>query len=222
MNKLQDLFKKPDGSKLLDVKLFMTILDLPTEPIQKETKTGTIVTVFPVRLEYSGNTYDWELSADQMARIFRKTTKAGQVTWQASVGDTINVWYASNASNPQRPYYAAEPAGEAPANVDMAETAVQVFEDGELKPVVAPVAPVAPVKPKFVPAKGRGEEPKWDGTPRQGNFRAGQAGLLQALISNPNVNPFDEEQLERAFQLSQRLVVAVRKSAKNLEESTQD
>jgi hypothetical protein len=210
MSKLQDLFKPAGGPELLDVKLKMKIESFPVEGVDKPTKTGGTVTVWPVKLSREGVTYDWELNAAQVARIFSKTSKAGDVTWQAAEGDIVNVWYATNQKAGGYNYFAAEAADE--ADEDMVEVAQKTFQQ----------------KPQFAKkgAAPRGSAPtgetKWDGSPTLGNLRAGIAGIYQSILSNPNVNPFAPEQRTEALAISIEEMLKIRMAAKAQEESLED
>lgn len=224
MPRVQDLFKRPDGGKLLDVKLLMTIDHLPSEPVQKETTPGTHVTVYPVIMNHQGESYEWDLNEAQMKRIFVKSDKAGNVTWSARTGDSVNVWYASPKKVGGNPYYLAEPCNDSVTTQQEVSAVFSESDDGELTPKL----PTAPKKATFAktyrtaPAGAVGGDTKWDGTPRQGNFRAGYAGILQSILCNPNVNPLDDEQREKAHIITAQEVVRVRYESKALEASTQD
>lgn len=222
MPKLQELFVRPDKTKILDTKLLMTVVDMPSAPVIETSEDGTKqYENFYVKLSHQGQTYDLKLNPDQMARIFTHKKKTGEVFWQAKAGDSIYFWYASNQKMPSRPYFAAEPVREG----DTVANALAVFgEDGEMTPVMAPAA--TPKKPTFAKSNAggyrRAEETKWDGTPRQSGFRQARAGLLQAILSNPNVDPFSDKHVEMAGKLADRLVAENRVAAKALEENITD
>ena len=216
MPKVQDLFKRADGSKLLDVKLRMQLKEIPSEPIIKTTLTGEELKLFPLTLEYNGEQYEWELNDKQLSRIFTKTTKSGDVTWQAKPGDIVNVWYASNKKMPSRPYYDAEPdTNEALLGVAAAE---DVFDLVPEKKTLVPTP-----KPHFVKtSRASSTETKWDGTPRQSSFRQGYAGMIQAILCNPSINPRNPEDITFALSLAREMVKEVRVGSKVLEEEVID
>lgn len=216
--KVQDLFKNADGSRLLNKKITMTIRALPDAPVQKQTQKGNTIDVFPVQMELGGQLYDWELNASQMERIFTKTNReTNAITWRAAVGDTVNVWYATPKTSGGFAYFASEPA-ETGALVDTAAAAEDVFGDG---PQHTAQKTPAPIKPRFVPTS-RGPKTEWDGTPRQSSFRQGLAGMIQAILSNPNINPKAADDVAFAHQLAADEVEYVRVTSKILEEKIKD
>lgn len=228
--KVQDLFKNADGSNILNKKITMVIHSLPDSPVQKQTKKGNTIDVFPVQLEKEGQLYDWELNASQMERIFTKTDRqTNAITWRAVAGDTVNVWFATPKGSGGFPYFAAEPTATG-ATVDTAAAAEEVFGDGPQHSSPpqngAPNATivggkVVPIKPRFVPVS-RGPKTEWDGTPRQSSFRQGLAGMIQAILSNPHINPTAAEDVEFAHQLAAAEVEHVRITAKILEEKIKE
>ncbi len=241
MSKVQDLFKKPDGSKLLDVKLLMKIVDIPTTSVDIKTDKGTFVTLFQCKMEHQGQMYDWDLSPAQLSRIFTKTARTGAVVWNARNGDLCNVMLSTPKGAGKFPYYDAEAvAGTAPdgemtpvqPSVDLADAAddvfgdpmdsaekVEVYQEG-VKVAVAPVAP----KPGFVKTNrfSKPDAPQWDGTPRQSGMRMAVAGLRQALYSNPNINPKSEEDVNWVRTFVSAEVLNVREVANELEASLKD
>jgi hypothetical protein len=221
MPTVQELFKAADGSKILDNKIAMVIASLPTEPVTKTLPTGKEITYFDVKMDLDGSRYTWECDPKQFAQRFVKSDKTGKEYWRAHEGEIVNVWYASNKTTPSRPYYAVEPAVK-DQSVGM-PAAFDVFDDGEMVAhVTAPAAAAQPVtspvpyKQKFAPST-RAEQPKWDGSPRQSSFRQGLAGMLQAILSNPNINPLEESNIEAAKNLAEQLVKYVRVEALRLE-----
>jgi hypothetical protein len=223
MPKAQDLFVKPDKSKLLDVKLLMEVVEMPTEPTIETSEDGkSTYENFYVKLSHQGQVYDLKLNAAQITRIFTHRGKSGEIFWKAKAGDVINFWYASNQKMPQRPYFAAEPVKD--GKVSMVAAAEEVFtpassvSEGPEGQVEAPKA-----KPTFAKSNAfRKEEPKWDGTPRESGFRQARAGLLQAILSNPLVDPFDDETVKKACARADELVAENRKAAKKLEQTITD
>lgn len=189
----------------------MQIVDLPTVAVEKETDKGTKILVFPCKLSLEGQIYDWELNAGQVSRIFTKTDKAtNAITWEGKSGDIVNVWYATPKGAGKYPYYAAEPAED--GNVNVATTATEMFS-------------ATPSKPAFVKTGGfrkTGEKVEWDGTPRQSSFRQGLAGMMQAILSNPNINPLDKEHRNLVREIADEEVEYVRIHAKELEQSVKD
>lgn len=213
--KVQDLFKNADGSRMLDKKITMTIRSLPDAPVQKQTEKGNTIEVFPIQMELDGKLYDWELNAKQVERIFTKTNReTNAITWRGAAGDTVNVWYATPKTAGGFAYFAAEPTNE----VNTAAAAAEIFGDGPQH--TAPKTTAAP-KPRFVPTS-RGEKTQWDGTPRQSSFRQGLAGMIQAILSNPNINPRSAEDVAFAHELAAAEVEHVRVTAKILEEKIKD
>lgn len=211
--RVQDLFKAPDGSGIFNHKIAMHIASLPSTQTQRVTENGKTVTFYDVKMELGGDIYDWELSQAQMTRIFTKTSKGqSEVNWQAQEGEAVNVWYATPKGS-GHPYYLAEPI---PATGSVV---------GGTPPAPAVTPSVVAQKPKFAPTSAprrAGDTPVWDGTPRQGNFRAGTAGVFQAIISNPNVNPLEEDVLRAALVLAAKYAVELRKVAAQTEAATAD
>lgn len=219
MPKVQDLFKSPDGSDVLDVKIPMRIITLPNSPVEEKTAKGTTITVFPVSMEFQGAEFEWKLNQAQMERIFTRTKKnTGEVLWKAREGDIVNVWYASPKGQ-GRAYYIAEAATgtqDAGTEPDMAAEVAQVFNEGVMTGTSTASVQVK-AKPKFFKAPAK-EETKWDGTPRQNSFRQGLAGMEQAILSNPNVNPLDPAHVLAAREVAEQEVRYVRSRAPQLEQ----
>lgn len=222
MPKLQELFVRPDGSKILDTKLLVEVVEMPKEPtIETSSDGASSYENFYVKLSHQGQVYDFKCNASQLARIFTHKKKTGEIFWQAKNGEHLNFWYASNQKMPNRPYFAAEPIREG----DTAAMAMAVFGDDEGGAQLT-VSPVTPAKPVFAKSNAGGfrktEETKWDGSPRDSSFRQGLAGMLQSMYSNPNVNPLDDAHRAAVKKICDEEVAYVRYQSKVLASSITD
>lgn len=195
-SRLQDDFKNPDGSKLLDTPNQYTIVTFPEQA--KETQYGK---KFVVELQGDNGKCSWALDPAQFNRVFKHTDKNGSVTWAAKQGDFVSITLNTPKSG-DFAYYTADP--------------VTV---GGSDPAPAP-APAAPTNAQPTKSEGgKSDAEYWDGTVKERNLRISYSGNLNAIISSGKVDPFNDNELEQAKSLAEDLVLHCREKGREMEKT---
>lgn len=153
MPKLQDFFKKSDGTDIMDTPIAFTIESLRGH-ISPDTRYGEKT---EIHLRHAGEpeVVTWDHSEEGIQRIFRRVFK-DKVEWEAKDGDAIFISKCTPRTPGGNIYYKAEPA------------------DGRQ---------AAPSTPSIRPAsKSQSNGPDWGGTPRQKAFRDGLLQSVTSFI----------------------------------------
>lgn len=164
---VQDLFETADGQKLIDVDKVFTV------KLFESFQDGEYGEKMKIVLTHEGEDYEWKngLKPDRFKQVFTESNKSPSgefiTSWEAQVGDEILVRLQSPKGG-KFPFYNASPY------------------DG--KGVPAPVKTVTGNTPQRPTSTG---DSKWDGTPRQLNYKNQLATIVAGLIASGNYDISD-------------------------------